>query len=309
MLYRFGDCELNTHCHTLWRANQLLQLRPKVLAVLIYLLAHADRVVTRAELCAEVWPHHYISNATLESTIRAVRQAIGDNGRTPQLIQTIYGSGYRFVGAIERRPDDDLPAPPGTAQDACLSTLPLAEQQLVTLLCCSLTNAMTLSTHAGLETFANVMRVVCGHAHTEVQRHGGTLLYVTGGSLMAMFGAALAQTDCAQRAILAACDLHRALYDSRATLWTSPTASLDICLGLHTGPVIVSGVGDPLGSPPIVIGNTAVLAAAVAQTAEPGTILCSDATACYAQEVGNIEAVRPLWVEGCLTPLRLYRIV
>jgi class 3 adenylate cyclase len=80
-------------------------------------------------------------------------------------------------------------------------------------------------------------------------------------------------------------------------------------LGLHTGPVIVSGVGDTLRSPPVVIGDTAVLAAAVEQTAEPGTIMCSDATACYAQEVGDIEAVRPLWVEGRSTPFMLYRIV
>src|SRR2546425_12267556 len=45
----------------------------------------------------------------------------------------------------------------------------------------------------------------------------------------------------------------------------------------------------PSGTPPVVIGDTAVLAAAVEQTAEPGTIMCSDATACYAQEVGVIE--------------------
>jgi DNA-binding winged helix-turn-helix (wHTH) protein len=258
MIYRFGDCEFNTHCHTLRHAARLLRPRPKVLRVLTYLLEHADRVVTREELCAEVWPHHHISNATLESTLRAVRQTIGDNGRTPHLIQTIYGSGYRFVGAIETLPDDEMSASPGMAQ-------PIAsgEQQLVTLLCGSLTNAMTLSTRAGLTTFTNVMRVVYEHAHAEVQRHGGTLLYVSGGSLMAMFGAALAETDHAQRAVLAALDLHQALHDSHATLWTSLTPGLDIRLGLHTGPVLVSGVGDTLGSPPVVIGDTAVLAAAV----------------------------------------------
>ena len=57
------------------------------------------------------------------------------------------------------------------------------------------------------------------------------------------------------------------------------------------------------------IGDTAVLATAVEQTAEPGTIMCSDATACYAQEVGDLEVVRPLWVEGRSTPFMLYRIV
>jgi class 3 adenylate cyclase len=309
MIYRFGDCEFNTHCHTLRHANQLLQLRPKVLCVLTYLLEHADRVVTREELCAEVWPSHHISNATLESTLRAVRQAVGDNGRTPHLIQTIYGSGYRFVGAIETLPDDATPASPGIAQSSSLTTIASGEQQLVTLLCGSLTNAMTLSTQAGLATFTNVMRTVYERAHTEVQRHGGTLLYVAGGSLMAMFGTALAETDHAQRAVLAALNLRQALHDAHAMLWTSLTPGLDIRLGLHTGPVLVSGVGDTFRSPPVVIGDTAVLAAAVEQRAAPGTIMCSDATACYAQEVGDLEVGQPLWVEGRSTPFMLYRIV
>ena len=291
MIYRFGDCEFNTHCHTLRHGARLLRPRPKVLRMLTYLLEHADHVVTREELCAEVWPRHHISNATLESTLRAVRQAIGDNGRTPYLIQTIYGSGYRFIEAIEMRPDDVMPASPGIAHSSSLPAIASGEQQQVTLLCGSLTNAMTLSTHAELATFTNVMRVVYEHAHAEVHRHGGTLLYVSGGSLMAMFGAALAETDHAQRAVLAALDLHQALHDSHAMLWTSPTAGLDIRLGLHTGPVLVSGVGDTLRSPPVVIGDTAVLAAAVEQTAEPGTGVTGCARKSHAASGNSITSI------------------
>src|SRR5262245_17687909 len=250
MIYRFGDCEFNTHCHTLRHADRLLQLRPKVLRVLTYLLEHADRVVTKEELCAEVWPRHHISNATLESTLRAVRQAIGDNGRTSHLIETIYGSGYRFVGAIETRPNDARPASPAIAQSSSLPAMSSGEQQQVTLLCGSVTNATTLSTQAGLATFTDAMRVVYERAHAEVQRYGGTLLYVAGVSLMAIFGAALTETDHAQRAILTAFNLHQVLHDSQAMLWTAPTPGLNIRLGLHTGPVLVSGVGDALRSPP-----------------------------------------------------------
>jgi hypothetical protein len=192
-------------------------------------------VVTREELCADVWPRHHISNATLESTLRAVRQAIGDNGRTPHLIQTIYGSGYRFIGAIEKHPDDVMPMSPGRAQSSSLTTLAAEGQRLVTLLCGSLTNAMALSTQAELTTCTNVMRVVYEHTHAEVHRYGGTLLYVAGASLMAMFGAALAETDHAQRAVLAALNLHQALYDSRVILSPSPTPCLDIRLGCTLG--------------------------------------------------------------------------
>ena len=73
--------------------------------VLIYLLVHPDRIVSKAELCEQVWPQQCISDAALEGTIKAVRQAIGDSGRTQQLIETVYGQGYRFRAAVEERPN------------------------------------------------------------------------------------------------------------------------------------------------------------------------------------------------------------
>src|SRR5262249_39943657 len=55
----------------------------------------------------------FISEAALESTIKAVRQAIGDSGRGQQLLQTVYGHGYRFIAAVQAHAD----ATPGTADE------------------------------------------------------------------------------------------------------------------------------------------------------------------------------------------------
>ena len=105
MLYVFGDCALDTNLYALHRAGQSIRLRPKVFQVLIYLLAHRERVVSRQELCAQVWPDQFISDAALESAIRRARQAIGDSGRAQQLIQTLHGHGYRFIAAVTVRPE------------------------------------------------------------------------------------------------------------------------------------------------------------------------------------------------------------
>ena len=67
----------------------------------LYLLEHRDRVVSREELCAQVWPGQFVSQATLEGVIRLVRQAVGDSGRTQSIIQTLHGHGYRFVAPVE----------------------------------------------------------------------------------------------------------------------------------------------------------------------------------------------------------------
>src|SRR5207237_9614387 len=104
MRYVFGECILDTQRAELCRAGEVRRLRRKALQVLAYLLAHPDRVVAKQELCEQVWPQQFISDAALESTIKAVRQARGDRGRRQQLIQTVYGQGYRFLAVVEACP-------------------------------------------------------------------------------------------------------------------------------------------------------------------------------------------------------------
>jgi DNA-binding winged helix-turn-helix (wHTH) protein len=105
MHYVFGDCVLDTERYVLHRAGQPVRLRPKVFQVLVYLLRQRERVVTKQELSERVWKGQAISDATLESTLSAVRRALGDHGRADRYIQTRHGYGYRFVAPVEERTD------------------------------------------------------------------------------------------------------------------------------------------------------------------------------------------------------------
>src|SRR5262245_33841729 len=100
MLYRFADCTLDTQLYTLQRAGQSTRLPPKVFEVLCYLIEHRDRVVSKQELCDQVWEGYAISDATLESCLRAVRLTVGDSGQAQRIIQTQRGHGYRFVADV-----------------------------------------------------------------------------------------------------------------------------------------------------------------------------------------------------------------
>jgi predicted ATPase/class 3 adenylate cyclase/DNA-binding winged helix-turn-helix (wHTH) protein len=117
MIYAFGEYVLDTQRHMLRRAGQGIRVRRKVFQALTYLLAHHDRAVSKQELCEQIWPQQFISDAALESTIKGVRQAIGDSGRGQQFIQTVYGYGYRFIAAVGEHSD----APTGTEDGARLS--------------------------------------------------------------------------------------------------------------------------------------------------------------------------------------------
>ena len=86
MIYRFGDCELDTQLFRLRRGGVPIQLRPKVFQVLTQLLEQRHRVVTRQQLFEHVWPQQFVSDAALESCIKAVRQVIGDRGARPRMV-------------------------------------------------------------------------------------------------------------------------------------------------------------------------------------------------------------------------------
>src|SRR6266850_967146 len=112
MYCSFGDYELDTQRHELHRAGAPIKLRRKVFQVLVYLLAHRDRVVAKQELLAQLWPGQFVGEETLTSCIKTLRQALGERGRTARFLRTLHGQGYRFVGAVaveEHRPADDTP--------------------------------------------------------------------------------------------------------------------------------------------------------------------------------------------------------
>jgi DNA-binding winged helix-turn-helix (wHTH) protein len=104
MIYRFGECALDTQLFSVQRGGQNFRLRPKVFRACLYLLEHRDRVVSREELCAQVWPGRLVNPATLEGVIRSMRQALGDTGRTQGIILTRHSYGYRFVARVEEHP-------------------------------------------------------------------------------------------------------------------------------------------------------------------------------------------------------------
>jgi TolB-like protein/DNA-binding winged helix-turn-helix (wHTH) protein len=104
MIYHFGECALDTQLYSVQRGGQSIRLRPKVFRMCLYLLEHRDRLVSREELCAQLWPGRSVNPATLQGVIRSVRQALGDSGRAQGIILTRYRSGYRFVAGVKEDP-------------------------------------------------------------------------------------------------------------------------------------------------------------------------------------------------------------
>ena len=100
VLLKFADCELDPDRLELARAGRCVPMQPQVRELLTYLIENRDRAVGREELYRAIWGPRLVTDATLNSRVRAARAAIGDDGRAQRLIRTLPRIGYRFVGEV-----------------------------------------------------------------------------------------------------------------------------------------------------------------------------------------------------------------
>jgi DNA-binding winged helix-turn-helix (wHTH) protein len=124
MIYVFADCVLDEALQELRRAGQVVAVEPKVFEVLVYLLQHRDRIVTKEELFEQCWPDTFVSEAALNRCLTKVRQAVQTGRGGPPVIQTVRSRGYRIVVAVEMHPADT------TDVDVSIA-LPLPSQEVL----------------------------------------------------------------------------------------------------------------------------------------------------------------------------------
>jgi TolB-like protein len=109
--YVFEDFVLNTDRRELRRRTALVAVEPQVFDLLVHLIRHRDRVVSKDELLASIWHGRIVSESALFNRINAARSAIGDTGEEQRLIKTLPRKGLRFVGDVR---EDDVVAEVGT---------------------------------------------------------------------------------------------------------------------------------------------------------------------------------------------------
>lgn len=115
MIHAFFDCTIDPATFALHRKGRTVRIEPRVFDVLMYLIAHRERVVTKLELLDALWPGEAVSDSVLPRCIAAARRAVGDTRTRQRVIQTVHGRGYRFVAPLVLRTDEPVagPAPSG----------------------------------------------------------------------------------------------------------------------------------------------------------------------------------------------------
>lgn len=95
-ILRFRNGELDLTSHKVTVNKEAVKLKEMEFKLLSYLVQNPNRVITKEELLSQVWPDPYVGEGTLTVHIRHLREKIEADPNAPGMIQTVWGTGYRF---------------------------------------------------------------------------------------------------------------------------------------------------------------------------------------------------------------------
>jgi len=122
--YRFGVFEVDSTTGELRRRGVRVKLHSQPLQVLLLLLERPGEMLTREDLCKELWPDGTFVDYEhgVNSAVNRLREALGDKASNPRFVETLARRGYRFVAPVERIGSADVSAAGISGQAPATST-------------------------------------------------------------------------------------------------------------------------------------------------------------------------------------------
>jgi eukaryotic-like serine/threonine-protein kinase len=109
----FDKFDVDTRSGELRKNGSRIHLQAQPFQLLVFLLRNAGEVVTRDEICSNLWPSDTFVDFehSLAAAVNKVRDALGDSAENPKYIETLPKRGYRFIGKITPEAPVVMPAP------------------------------------------------------------------------------------------------------------------------------------------------------------------------------------------------------
>src|SRR5579863_4237761 len=100
---RFEGFEVDLRAQELYKAGRKIKLQVQPFQVLAMLLEQPGEVVTREEMQKRLWPADTFVDFdhSLNTAIKKLRQALGDDKKKPRYVETLPKRGYRFLAAVK----------------------------------------------------------------------------------------------------------------------------------------------------------------------------------------------------------------
>lgn len=100
--YRFGPFTVESTSYRLLKQGAVVQVSPKVIDLLLFLVARPSLLVTKEDLFSALWPDVAVTDNALTQAVSELRQALGDDPSKPKYVQTVARRGYRFIAPVQQ---------------------------------------------------------------------------------------------------------------------------------------------------------------------------------------------------------------
>lgn len=101
--YLFDDIQVELRTFKVSKSGRDVQLEPKTLKLLIFLIENKGRLIEKGEMLDAVWKDTNVTENALTREIAKLRRMLDDNPKRARYIQTVHTRGYRFVAEVEVR--------------------------------------------------------------------------------------------------------------------------------------------------------------------------------------------------------------
>jgi class 3 adenylate cyclase/energy-coupling factor transporter ATP-binding protein EcfA2 len=188
------------------------------------------------------------------------------------------------------------------------SALLEGERRSVTVILADVADSTALLEQMGSEAWVEMMNRVFQLIETEIYRFGGRVDQFRGDGLVAFFGATSAHEDDPERAVLAGLAMQETIKAYATRLAEDKEIRLRLRVGVNTGQVIVTSIGDSRQHrEDTVMGEAVALAQRMEIAAEPGAVLVSENTYALVESQFEWEALGKITVKGLRQPIAVYR--
>lgn len=106
-IYAFHNFQLDIGKGILLRDGQPISMQLKTFELLCIFAKSNGNLLTRDELMNALWADTFVEDNNLSQHIRALRNALGENGNGAKFIETVTGRGYRFIVPVEENPAEN----------------------------------------------------------------------------------------------------------------------------------------------------------------------------------------------------------
>ena len=102
-LIRFGTFQLDTQAGQLLKSGRIIRLKPQPLRLLHLLVSRPGELVTRDEIRDLLWGNDTFVDFEqgMNTAVRQIREALGDDAERPIFVETVPKRGYRFIAPVD----------------------------------------------------------------------------------------------------------------------------------------------------------------------------------------------------------------